>query len=226
MQNESSCCPAGYCPIAASSLLSPLGVIVQGNTGVAQLSILMKILTVCVFLPPSDLQVLSHRSIATHLTYGRTTDLCFLAKVTHSVPCPLVQFKYSPLAQMLDTWDTARKPLKYFTWKQAEYLNIELPFHNLEQRNSKEKTPSYRTAGKKVWVNQPQTHFCQKLSKPRHLISENEALLKSFSIGLSLWDFIPCPRALPIRRPFKHCKITEKIHQELLGTHHQMFKTT
>lgn len=114
MQNESSCCPTGYCPIAASSLLSPLGVIVQGNTGVAQLSILMKILIVCVFLPPSDLQVLSHRSIVTHLTYGRTTDLCFPAKVTHSVPCPLVQFKYPPLAQMLGHVGHSKKTTEIF----------------------------------------------------------------------------------------------------------------
>lgn len=37
-------------------------------------------------------------------------------------------------------------------------------------------------------------------------MTENEALLKSFSIGLSLWDFILGPKAFPIRQPFKHCK--------------------
>lgn len=84
----------------------------------------MKTLTIYVFFPPSDLQVLLHISHASHLMYGQSTDLCVPAKVTHSVPCPLVQFRYPPLPQMLDTWNTARTPLKHFTWKHGGYLDI------------------------------------------------------------------------------------------------------
>lgn len=65
-------------------------------------------------------------------------DLCFPTKVPQLVPYPLVQFGYLPLAQMLDTWDTARKPLKHFTWKHGGYLEIGLAFHNLVLHNSKE----------------------------------------------------------------------------------------
>ena len=147
-------------PLQRLQVLSPPRVTVQGNTAVAQLSILMQILPVYVFFAPSELEVLWHISIATHLTYGQTTDLCLLAKVRHPVPCTLVQFRYPPLAQMPDTWDTARKPLKLFTWKHGGYLDTELLLHNLEQHNSRE-NPSCRTAGKKVWFNQPQTHPVQ-----------------------------------------------------------------
>lgn len=49
------------------------------------------------------------------------------------------------------------------------------------------KNPSYRAAAKKPQVNQPQTHPVHILTEAlKLLITENEALLKSFSTGLSL----------------------------------------
>lgn len=62
-------------------------------------------------------------------------------------------------------------------------------------------------------MNQPQTppvqstrHILTEALKPTLLMTENEGLLRFFSIGLSLWDFILCPKVFPIRQPFKHCK--------------------
>lgn len=132
------------------------------------------------FFHPLDPEVLWHISIATHLTHSQATDLCFLAKVTHKLETlclalslsSLSHLRYPPLAQMLDTHDKERKLLKRFTWKHGGYLDVKPPFHTMEQHNTKEGT-SHRSAGKQIWVNQPQMYpirgnkapFWQKLSK-------------------------------------------------------------